>query len=255
MRIFLTTIISLTTIVALNANAANLPNGWKLKEHSIKKSEGTNCAIDLKYLTLESSSSEAADVKKMRSLINLKLKKFSQISSAIAGYKNATKNIADNCGEDYADHEGSPFDSEITVTAKLVDERYISVELSNYINEGGAHPNVTIQGLTIDLTTALEVKLNQILDVSKLSAIGKIISEEVAKQCEKDDEDCKSVAADYKNITKESLNKLAFSVSTESIHFADNDLPHAIQALGVFSIQWAKLAPVLMSNSPFGKDK
>ncbi len=108
------------------------------------------CDVRLLYPQIEESSSTPLEIRESMN---------AQIISAV-------KEFHTTCTEDPT--EGA-WTSEVGYDIKQNSNGILSIGLSNYLNQGGAHPNITQLFLNFDVKTGKQLSLRDILDPAKLT--------------------------------------------------------------------------------------
>ncbi len=124
------------------------------------------CDVNLLYPQIDSSAlgSDARD--RMNGDIQNMVKQF--LTTSDASIDDAATEWTESCAADMTDVQS--WVSEVGYDVKQNTNGILSIALSNYLNQGGAHPNITQLFLTFDVTTGMQLSLRDILDPAQIES-------------------------------------------------------------------------------------
>ena len=143
--------------------------------------EGTGgCDVKLLYPQIESASGALTAIQdSINTQITVAVKEF-LTADANEDLDHAATSFVSSCRADLADLVAQMDDpvesaqqawtSEVGYDIKQNSNGILSIGLSNYLNQGGAHPNITQLFLNFDVKTGKQLSLRDIIDPEKLTA-------------------------------------------------------------------------------------
>ncbi len=142
--------------------------------------EGTGgCAVRMLYPQIEETSQISSEIREgMNTDITKAVKEF--LTTNDADLNGAATDFVMSCKDDLVDLVNSMNDpiesaqlawvSEIGYDVKQNKNGILSIGLSNYLNQGGAHPNTTQLFITFDVKTGKQLSLRDVIDFEKIAA-------------------------------------------------------------------------------------
>lgn len=129
--------------------------------------EGTDgCDVKILYPQIEESSAISSDI---RTAMNLEIEKIVKefLTANESGVDEAMTDFLASCKENIA--EGA-WTSEIGYDVKQNKNDILSIGISNALNQGGAHPNITQLFITFNVQTGKQLTLRDVVDPEKITA-------------------------------------------------------------------------------------
>lgn len=136
------------------------------------------CDVNLLYPQIDSSSLGSDVRERMNGDIQNMVKQF--LTTSDTSIDNAATEWTESCAADMTDlvsemedpvaSAEQPWVSEIGYDVKQNANGMLSIGLSNYLNQGGAHPNITQLFLTFDVATGNQLSLRDLLDPAQIES-------------------------------------------------------------------------------------
>lgn len=142
--------------------------------------EGTGgCDVKLLYPQIEESSSVSSEIREsMNAQIASAVKEF--LTADDEDLDHAATSFVSSCKADLTDLVAQMDDpiasaqqawtSEVGYDVKQNSNGLLSIGLSNYLNQGGAHPNITQLFLNFDVKTGKQLSLRDVIAADRLTA-------------------------------------------------------------------------------------
>lgn len=222
----------------INDGTVNIAAGSDLSFREVTQTrhedvEGTGgCSVKLLYPQIEESSGVSSEIREsMNEQIASAVKEF--LTTDDEDLDHAATSFVSSCKADLSDlvaQMDDPFESaqqawasEVGYDMKQNSNGVLSIGLSNYLNQGGAHPNITQLFLNFDVKTGKQLTLRDVIAADRLTAFEVkekqwLIDNEADQLFEESLEEFKAyVAAPSDDQTSRYIDDALFYTTPESI--------------------------------------